>query len=440
MGGSSEIDNLSRTLYLYYTAQDIKEIVWGHLEKEVRLRVIKHLILKELGLITPPTNLPVLTEKQRENMKIIYNKVVNLSENKFSNEESHVQHLQSFLPSCTLPKNTSKHLWENNRKLHLYFQVDHALNKGVTVGSAFIRLWQSHYTVDSKDSSSIEYSQSETAHPWFGSNDLKNGEEAEEKQEEAHPVVREQRFKVNVYSFLRPLKKARKVKRKLINSKIITSGNSGWQTFSVKPAIKSWLGGQRNFGFEVTVQDFTGKFYNPHNFFTQVNCSSVDKISETILPFSNLIQNLSTTSDTLSEEENYLADNRTYPTLDLHTLRVKKDVEELRQKATKERVAYINLNLKNVTEFQLVKREKRSNCLCEKVDFEIDSEEIGLHFLIEPKTIKLSSCVTMDNLKCRARETEDVDITYRNEGWMHSITLRNMNETVCDCDYSSEDT
>lgn len=96
-------------------------------------------------------------------------------------------------------------------------------------------------------------------------------------------------------------------------------------------------------------------------------------MSETILPFSNLIQNLST-SDSLSEEETFPADNRTYPTLDLHTLRVKKEMKDVRQKATKHKVTLINLSSKNLTGFELVNREKRSNCPCEKVDFEIDLE------------------------------------------------------------------
>lgn len=64
-------------------------------------------------------------------------------------------------------------------------------------------------------------------------------------------------------------------KKKLIDARTISVDYQGWIEFNVSSTLNHWLNhSNKNFGFDVEVEDSYGNKLNPNLYFQNINCSA----------------------------------------------------------------------------------------------------------------------------------------------------------------------
>lgn len=63
------------------------------------------------------------------------------------------------------------------------------------------------------------------------------------------------------------------MKRKLLDSRMMSVFGSEWTEWNVRPAVKVWREAGRNFGLVVEVEDEDGGLLPAHQFFNGMNCT-----------------------------------------------------------------------------------------------------------------------------------------------------------------------
>ncbi|XP_046388748.1 uncharacterized protein LOC124157780 isoform X2 [Ischnura elegans] len=287
--------------------------------KEIRLNTIKNTILtllgREPGLVTANRSIP-LTATTQQHFAEVYERMRHTPQ--WPPSDLYTEKVQSFYPSCEVPRNTDEEAWHGPNVMNLLFNLSlPAATDGstITIVAAKLRLFKlsqanltSGATNDGCPPSSITTSTSTQA------SSAADTEPSDAVAAEVLPVADEpivgppaspllthnpvpglmhlpasalqqddHRIRVSVYWYTRALKKHRAVKRKLLDSQMVSiSSPKEWVAFDVRFAARVWRELGKNFGLVVEVEDEDGALLPAERYFAAMNCS---KEASTTRPF-----------------------------------------------------------------------------------------------------------------------------------------------------------
>ncbi|KAI5755957.1 hypothetical protein M8J77_020965 [Diaphorina citri] len=231
---------------------------FGEKNKEIRLNTIKSQILTYLGFAGRPTPVVNSTEEERQQMMDMYEKMKHSASHPAS--DSFTEKVQSFYPTCDLPRNTTSDLWNNNGTvMNLFFNNIQAVLSTSNVLKAKLRLYK-----HSRSAENLVVAEEGCTH----NQDEKKKGDGETK------TVEDRLIRVSIYWYTRPLKKS-KDKKKLLDSQMLSIYGEEWTEWNIKPAVKAWKETpSKNFGLSVIVEDEDGVKLPVDKLFAAMNCSN----------------------------------------------------------------------------------------------------------------------------------------------------------------------
>lgn len=226
--------------------------------KLMRLQEIRSSILTKLGL----NHTPNITESEKKTVNGIdhLTSILNFTTRRVSQDI--FAKVQSFHPSCSHPNNTDRSMWEDDSAFHIFYNITTQRLLPSTshiVSSAKLQLYKSAIPRAEPPPTVVPH----TTAP------LKT-------QSVATVLDCDERFRISVYQYTRPLKKSKRAKkgRKLIDSQMVSADFLGWVEFDIKTAIKDWLdNANKNLGLEVVLEDSMANIHNVADYFMNMNCS-----------------------------------------------------------------------------------------------------------------------------------------------------------------------
>ncbi|XP_066906506.1 uncharacterized protein [Halyomorpha halys] len=247
-------------------------------DKEQRIKNIREQVLRYLGR-KDVKNSPQPTEQQSMILHVIQHQM-NVSQ---WNSDFYTE-LQSVYPSCELPRNTDEELWDKGHQMNLYFNLTFP-NPGQ--GSTFSIQWAKLRL--------YKLPQGNTTMPLVEDCAPGRGDITDKKHYIHFPTpgaqlpIEEKQLRVSVYWYTKALRKHR-VKRKLLDSQMISYYGEAWTEWNVKVAVKAWKELGKNFGISVEVEDEDRVILPASKIFMSMNCSKEANIQQPIP--STLVDNL----------------------------------------------------------------------------------------------------------------------------------------------------
>ncbi|XP_054266669.1 uncharacterized protein LOC128988915 isoform X2 [Macrosteles quadrilineatus] len=286
------LDNVNSSIP--YNNSEVEEPLHPQLQKinreklkEMRLANIKNQIMNILWPEgTPPSFSSNITMPQQPRLhqqdllRAIADKMRPLK-NPFTPGDVYTEKIQSFYPSCEIPRNTDAELWNDNRIMNLLFDLSYPSpspmqGTQVNIVAAKLRLYklsQGNISLvpESCPPSEQEDSPQDSDLPFPPSRQFPSF--AEDKM-----------IRVSVYWYTRSLKKHR-VKRKLLDSQMLSVYGEAWTEWNIRGAVKVWRDNGRNFGLAVEVEDEDGTVLPTDKYFAPMNCSQEASTSRPIPGF-----------------------------------------------------------------------------------------------------------------------------------------------------------
>ncbi|XP_075210777.1 uncharacterized protein LOC142318121 [Lycorma delicatula] len=289
--------------------------------KELRLNSIKTQILSYLGLLgrEPVVNSTTPNSHQREVMREMYENMKKLPQ--WPPSDIYTEKVQSFYPSCELPRNTDEELWSHSEPMHLLFNLNYPTSlqgTAVNIVAAKLRLYkfsQGNVTVAISETcppSPPVLEETVKKHPFhFPTNPA------------AAITVDDKMVRVSIYWYTRSLKKHR-VKRKLLDSQMISVYGEEWTEWNVRGAVKAWRESNRNFGLAVVVEDEDGNLLPAHKYFSAMNCSKEASTARPIPGFlidaATLLAMENNNNQTETQASTFNFNSLLFPMIDLCTV------------------------------------------------------------------------------------------------------------------------
>ncbi|KAK9507168.1 hypothetical protein O3M35_007080 [Rhynocoris fuscipes] len=185
---------------------------------------------------------------------------------------------QIFYPTCELPRNTDEETWQGSQALNLYFDLPFS---SVSIGgpivqfqSAFLKLYKL-----SQGNTTIQITEDCSNNP---NNCEMDGKKYIYSPNGGSLLQDDKQIRVSVYWYTRSVKKHR-IKKKLLDSKMMPVVGEEWTEFNIKPAVNAWRENGRNFGLTVEVEDEDRVILNALKYFEQMNCSLDGSVSNSPL-------------------------------------------------------------------------------------------------------------------------------------------------------------
>lgn len=302
-----ENDNLTHSLQLRYRER----------KKQERIIVIQAQILHRLRMNRQPNiSASIFSEDEQRKIAVLFERMHNSNNGNMQMDaqgiaDPFLSKLQSFYPSCSLPNNTDRSLWESNEAFRIYYDPPfnrHSGESEITIMLAKLRLYK---ITGNSDPNFVGWNPNQESLPRY------NQLETLINSRAANGI------NVSIYQYLKPVRASKKEKKRLIDSRTISNDYQGWVEFNVINSLNFWLHhNNKNFGFNVEVEDAYGNKLNPNLYFQSINCSS--DIPAQDPPFPNIME----LHPEMGENESSLFDNETYPTLDLQTAEIPRDFSE----------------------------------------------------------------------------------------------------------------
>uniref|UniRef100_A0A1B6C4D2 TGF-beta propeptide domain-containing protein n=1 Tax=Clastoptera arizonana TaxID=38151 RepID=A0A1B6C4D2_9HEMI len=325
------LDNINSTSGLNYTGDmkgntsddtypEIHKIARER-TKEMRIQDIKQTILTHLfNKGTPPVFHVNSTNHQVKMQQELLRSFNEQLRNKktFPPGGVYTEKVQSFYPSCYVPKNTDEDLWNGGEAMNLWFDLSQKLSlqgTSVNIVAAKLRLHkesQANVTVGLPGICPPVVSE-------------ENGDSKASKFQFCYPTSPyndDKQIRVSVYWFTRSLKKHKRVKRKLLDSQMHSIYGDAWTEWNIRGAVKSWRDTGRNFGLTVEVENEDGDLLPAYKYFTAMNCSKQASISSPLPAFLARAIAEATANRTLSSSKSqaYHYNTLPFPILDLCTI------------------------------------------------------------------------------------------------------------------------
>ncbi|XP_055940056.1 bone morphogenetic protein 7-like isoform X1 [Argiope bruennichi] len=311
-----ESDNLTHALQLQYRKR----------KRQERLTVIRNQILSSLHMnrepnISAPSTIFSEDEQMRISMFMERLQYHNSQADSLPAGNVHfntIQWLQSFYPSCSVPNNTDKVSWEQPGTFRILYDVPfNKYSTNITIMTAKLRLYKITGNVDPN-------------YVGFASNRPRYN-----LLESLMNVRAANSINVNIYQYSKPLRTNKREKKRLVDSRTISVDFKGWVEFNVITSLNFWYRhSSKNYGLDVEVEDAFGNKLNPNLYFQNMNCSS--EVPARDPPFPNIME----MHREIGKNESSIFDNETYPTLDLRTAELPRDLGEFEslEESLKERV------------------------------------------------------------------------------------------------------
>ncbi|RZF45274.1 hypothetical protein LSTR_LSTR013648 [Laodelphax striatellus] len=257
--------------------------------KEMRLNSIKTQILSYLGLLGGQPNISNnnTSTQQAEIIREMYDKMKRLPQ--WPPSDVYTEKVQSFYPSCELPRNTDEELWSNGESMHLLFDLSFPTSLQGNVVNIIAAKLRLHKVSQANMTVAVSETCPPPPTPLF--DDQAPPAVAFKPQtfhlshNPASPItVDDKKIRVSIYWYTRSLKKHR-VKRKLLDSQMVSVYGDAWTEWNVRSAVKAWKESNKNFGLAIEVEDEDGNLLPAHNYFSPMNCSKEASTSRPIPGF-----------------------------------------------------------------------------------------------------------------------------------------------------------
>ncbi|XP_035222723.1 transforming growth factor beta-2 proprotein-like isoform X2 [Stegodyphus dumicola] len=402
-----ERDNLTQSLQQRYRER----------KKQERIIIIQANILHRLRMDRQPNiTSSHLSEDQQKKLAIIVEHMNNnsqMDEMPSSPDNMYtMQRLQSFYPSCSLPNNTDRSSWENPTAFRIYYDIPfnrHSSTSLINIMLAKLRLYK---ITGNTDPNFVAWNPNESTLP---RHDLL---ERLVNSRAANGI------NVSIYRYLKPLRANRREKKRLVDSRTISVDDEGWVEFNVMEPLNHWLHhSNKNFGFDVEVQDAYGNKLNPNLYFQNLNCSSGTPQEP---PFPNIVE----LHPEMGENESSLFDNETYPTLDLQTAEIPLDFPEFDVPASR------------LNERVIRKRSNRNDVqnMCQKEEIYVSFAELGLdEYILWPQGVLWTFC----NGGCRGvqipRQRHVASKMDSNSKWIANLLRTKIDDSTSSCAVTSKE-
>ncbi|XP_039275769.1 uncharacterized protein LOC120349490 [Nilaparvata lugens] len=255
--------------------------------KEMRLNSIKTQILSYLGLLGGQPNISSnqnngTSNQQAEIIRQMYDKMKRLPQ--WPPSDVYTEKVQSFYPSCELPRNTDEELWSNGESMHLLFD----LNFPTSLQGNVVNIIAAKLRLHKVSQANMTVAVSETCPPpAFDGGESTPAIKAFNPSLPLPPspiTVDDKKIRVSIYWYTRSLKKHR-VKRKLLDSQMVSVYGDAWTEWNVRQAVKAWKESNKNFGLAIEVEDEDGNLLPAHKYFSPMNCSKEASTSRPIPGF-----------------------------------------------------------------------------------------------------------------------------------------------------------
>ncbi|XP_067139287.1 bone morphogenetic protein 2-A-like [Centruroides vittatus] len=354
-----QTDNVTQRLQLRYRER----------KKQERLFLIQAQILQRLGISRQPNiTSPYISDDERSRMTQLFEKMhqirshINDIDRPF---RLYAERMQSFYPSCTLPNNTDRNTWDNQNSFRIFYDVSvprALINNEVNIMLAKLRLYKINNLEVNPECANWE--QNVSALPRYNMLDVL-----------MHSSTT-CGLSVSIYQYTKPVRANRRAKKRFIDSHTVPADYRGWVEFNVITSLSQWLDNpQRNYGFDVEVEDAFGNRLIPSHYFRNVNCSDDYVIRDP--PFPNIMD----IHPEMAENDSSLFDNETYPTLDLQTAELTREEPEPQTVENNDRI--------------LKKRSVNHRTLgCRRVTRYVSFQDLGLNeIIINPEGFNFSYCL-----------------------------------------------
>lgn len=376
--------------------------------KQQRLVLIQKTILEKLGLNQTPniSGPPHVSDDYKRRMVKVFHILQSQPTNVQTTESADIfaKRVQSFYPSCSLPRNMDRDMWADSNLFHIYYELpvpQPMEGTRMSVASAKLRLFKMAPQTDNSVTSTlstITNSKSFMLEKNMATADL-NSLSCDEK------------IRITVYQYTKPLKKAKKVikrKRKLIDSKMVSVDFEGWLEFDVRSSARDWLeNSSRNLGLEIELEDSMANTHNPSEFLRNMNCSEGRSNDP---PFPRFMEDR--IKDHISDEDTTaLFENETYPTLDLKTVEIEDPVDiasrasRANNSSSKQTIIQRSLHKRHTgsqkceTSYTISEEEEygESSSCCKRETFVSFADFEGGERIVEPLGFYTKTCVGFCN-------------------------------------------
>ncbi|KAG8178952.1 hypothetical protein JTE90_027829 [Oedothorax gibbosus] len=387
-----ENDNLTHILQMRYRER----------KKQERITLIRSQILTRLHMNGQPN---ISTSKFSEDDQMKIASMIERLQNQNTLSDSTlpgnvpmntIQWLQSFYPSCMVPNNTDKSVWEQDGTFRILYDIPFSkFPNDITIMMAKLRLYKLVGNVDPN------YVGWDATRPRF------NVFEGLVNSRAANGI------NVNVYQYFKPLRTNKREKKRIVDSRIVSLDYEGWVEFNIATSVNFWFRhSNRNFGMDIEVEDAFGNKLNPNLYFQNLNCT-LDAHHDS--PFPNIME--LHRGEMNNNETANLFDNETYPTLDLRTAQLPRTIEE------------VNIRIEDEVKDRILRKRSTENSTCKKELEYVSFSDIGLdEYIMWPQGVLWTFC----DGGCDPNKITEENREYFFSSWLQRY-LKLKRRTTTDC-------
>ncbi|XP_025199896.1 uncharacterized protein LOC112597873 isoform X2 [Melanaphis sacchari] len=247
-------------------------------DKNLRIQTIHNQMINFMGrnipqILSPspmmkPGPIPI---QQRDAIRIFYD---NLNNFPTYPSDAFTEKTQSFYPTCDLPRHTNEEVWNTKESMNLMFNISlPKSSKGISINVNMARLRLYKQFVSCYSQSSNETDDSQACPSTFYVETMKQPNTNLSTAGVVPLIMDERQIRVSIYAYTRSLKRKR-VKRKLLDSRMVPYYSEKWTEWNIRNAVKAWHKNPvRNYGINVEVEDEDGNLLPVSKFFRPMNCS-----------------------------------------------------------------------------------------------------------------------------------------------------------------------
>ncbi|KAL5007438.1 hypothetical protein ScPMuIL_016244 [Solemya velum] len=345
-----------------------------HRSRQSRLSMIRQQVLDSLGWEKPP-------EINSTIRRII---LQNLTSHPMFSHVLDNRQKNCYAATCMLPAYIHSSLWtpEGDTSLRLYFDV--------------ITFDESEKSL-SKAELKLHMRRRETCE--CGTTDSTGG---------SHHT----RLLVTIYQYLRPLRRRRAPRKRIIDVKMVTWEGNSWATFTVTQAAQDWVfGNVRNVGLEVVVKDTNENIINANEIFDPLDCNSAPDVECT------------TENEILTNE-----DGTTFnaPILEATTANRNQQFFRRRKRAIRSQMRELSTQIKE-------------NGGCKKLEMEVNLRD---SIVLSPLDVTTAVCVgrcsaCVNDIQCskacQPTKTESLELSFFDKGRILHATIPDIIVKECGC-------
>ncbi|XP_076349505.1 uncharacterized protein LOC143246529 [Tachypleus tridentatus] len=355
---------------------------------------LKSLILRGVGISQEPNVTTTYPKKILNHFEKVVDKIDKIN----SKEESmRFEKLQSFYPSCSIPEDIDRNLWNDARSFNIYYNLSFMKTTSqAKIKLAKLRLFKNKDLMFNDLNKNPGLLHLPLPH-------LKIPRLSE----------RNTGLTVSLYQYKRPLNNAsNEADKTYLYSRIIAGNYQGWIEFDVTSSFQYWSKmPQRNHGFSIEIEDSYEGNHNPNLFLVNFNCDEEDANATATIesPFPNIEEIY------LDMEENDTAffGNDTFPTLDFRTIEMSPELVQTEEPQPTIRT----LSKRQAEDDTHINSVVYENCEANTEEYRLTSNIVKGKTILFPKEITGLTCLNTCSKKVFGKVRPDELCRQRNKNW-----------------------